>query len=97
MFKKGDNCEFENYRSVSCLPAAAKLLEKVACEQTSKLMEENNLLPKSQHGFRARHSTMTVEEIAAVSIFSIAHTLPDLEVGVGEPVLVHKDYWNEWW
>ena len=51
--------EFENYRPVSCLPAAAKLLELVACQQTSKYMEDNNLLPKSQHGFRSMRSTMT--------------------------------------
>ena len=44
---------------MTCLPAAAKLLEKVACEQVSNDMESNNLLPKSQHGFRARRSTMT--------------------------------------
>ena len=57
--KKGDKTEFANYRPVSCLPAAAKLLELVACEQTSKYMEENDLLPPSQHGFRAMRSTMT--------------------------------------
>ena len=57
--KKGDKTEFENYRPVSCLPTAAKLLELVACQQTSKFMELNNLLPKSQHGFRASRSTMT--------------------------------------
>ena len=38
MYKKGDMTEFENYRPVTSLPAAAKLLEKVACEQTSKYM-----------------------------------------------------------
>ena len=31
----------------------------VACEQTSKFLENNNLLPPSQHGFRAKRSTMT--------------------------------------
>ena len=31
----------------------------VVCKQTSQYMEENNLLPKSQHGFRANRSTMT--------------------------------------
>ena len=50
--KKGDKSEFENYRPVSCLPAAAKLLESVACQQTSTYMEKNSLLRKSQHGFR---------------------------------------------
>ena len=59
VFKKGNKMEFENYRPVSCLPAAAKLLELVACQQTSKYMEDNNLLPKSQHGFRSMRSTMT--------------------------------------
>ena len=59
VFKKGDVTELENYRPVTCLPAAAKLLEKVACQQTSKYMEDNNLLPPSQHGFRTSRSTMT--------------------------------------
>ena len=59
VFKKGDKSELENYRPVSCLPAPAKLLELVACQQTSQYMEDNNLLPKSQHGFRAKRSTMT--------------------------------------
>ena len=59
VFKKGNKSDFENYRPVSCLPAAAKLLELVACQQTSLYMEENSLLPKSQHGFRKMRSTMT--------------------------------------
>ena len=37
----------------------SKLLEKIVCEQTTKYMEENNLLPDNQHGFRAKRSTMT--------------------------------------
>ena len=48
-----------NYRPVSCLPAASKLLEKIVCEQLSEYFEKNGLLPKSQHGFRANRSTMT--------------------------------------
>ena len=57
--KKGDKMLLENYRPVSCLPAAAKLLELVACTQTSEYMEKNNLLPTSQHGFRQKRSTIT--------------------------------------
>ena len=57
--KKGDKECLENYRPVSCLPAAAKLLERVVCTQTSDFMEKNNLLPTNQHGFRAHRSTMT--------------------------------------
>ena len=58
VFKKSEKSEFENYRPVMCLPAAAKLLELVACQQTSKYMEDNNLIPKSQHGFRSQRSTI---------------------------------------
>ena len=49
----------ENFRPVSCLPVAAKLLELLVCNQTTSYMEENGLLPKSQHGFRAQRSTMS--------------------------------------
>ena len=38
---------------------ASKVLEKVVCIQMTEFLEKNNLLPKSQHGFRAKHSTMT--------------------------------------
>ena len=38
--KKGDECLYENYRPVSCLPAAAKLLESLVCNQVSNYMEE---------------------------------------------------------
>ena len=59
VLKKGDKSLIDNYRPVSNLPAAAKLLELVICEQTSSYMEENHILPKSQHGFRQHRSTMT--------------------------------------
>ena len=49
----------ENYRPVSCLPAASKLLEMLVCEQTNLFMESNKLLPTNQHGFRAKRSTMS--------------------------------------
>ena len=48
--------------SISCLLAASKVLEKVVCIQTTQFLEENKLLPKGQHGFRAKHSTMTAHE-----------------------------------
>ena len=43
-----------NYRPVSCLVTASKVMEKVICQQLTKFLEENDLLvlPKSQHGFR---------------------------------------------
>ena len=40
VLKKGDKAKIENYRPVSCLPAAAKLLELLVCNQTTEYMEE---------------------------------------------------------
>ena len=34
-------------------------LNDLVCLQVTKFLEENNLLPKSQHGFRQMRSTMT--------------------------------------
>jgi hypothetical protein len=59
VLKKGNTQLPSNYRPVSCLPAASKVLEIVVCNQLSDYMELNNLLPNNQHGFRPRRSTMT--------------------------------------
>ena len=59
LLKKGDPKEKSNYRPVSCLAAASKVLEKIVCQQITRHMESNNLLPDSQHGFREKRSTMT--------------------------------------
>ena len=59
VLKKGCNTRLGNYRPVSCLPAASKLLEIVVCDQLSNYLERNKLLPENQHGFRPRRSTMT--------------------------------------
>jgi hypothetical protein len=59
ILKKGDAKELKNYRPVSCLTAASKVLEKVVCEQLTRFVEVNKILPNNQHGFRANRSTMT--------------------------------------
>ena len=59
VLKKGSQDDLSNYRPVSCLPAASKLLERIICDQLSIYFEENELLPKNQHGFRTNKSTMT--------------------------------------
>ena len=53
VLKKGNKTEYVNYRPVSCLPAAAKLLEKIVCSQVEDFMETNGLIPDTQHGFRS--------------------------------------------
>ena len=52
ILKKGDSKNVANYRPVSCLVTASKVMEKVVCQQITKFLEDNELLPKSQHGFR---------------------------------------------
>jgi hypothetical protein len=59
ILKKGNPQLLSNYRPVSCLPAASKVLEIVVCSQLSEYLESNNILPSNQHGFRPRRSTMT--------------------------------------
>ena len=52
VLKKGSPEEVSNYRPVSCLPAASKLLELVVCDQMTDYLKGNKLLPANQHGFR---------------------------------------------
>ena len=59
ILKKGDCKDPKNYRPVSCLPAASKVLEKVVCEQLTRFAETYHILPNNQHGFRAQRSTMS--------------------------------------
>jgi hypothetical protein len=51
VFKKVDKSQIENYRPVSYLTAAAKLLETIVSQQASSFMERNNFLSKNQYGF----------------------------------------------
>jgi retron-type reverse transcriptase len=59
VLKKGNPQLLNNYRPVSCLPSASKVLEIVVCSQLSDYLETNKLLPDNQHGFRPKRSTMT--------------------------------------
>ena len=60
VLKKGDSGVKENYRPVSCLPAASKVLEMIVCDQMTDYLESNGFLPENQHGFRSKRSTMSV-------------------------------------
>ena len=59
ILKKANPNDKANYRPVSCLITASKVLEKVVCTQLTEFIEKNKLLPNSQHGFRQQRSTMT--------------------------------------
>ena len=59
---KGDRKDREDpasYRPISVLPALSKVLEKVVIDQFLGYLDDNNLLPPHQHGFRRAHSTVT--------------------------------------
>ena len=45
VLKNGDRELLKNYRPVSCLAAASKLLEKIVCAQVSEFFEVNNNMP----------------------------------------------------
>jgi hypothetical protein len=57
--EKGDPTKKENYRTVSCLSVASKVLEKIVCDQVTHYKEIHGLLPENQHGFCSKRSTMT--------------------------------------
>ena len=58
--KPGLDCEdVKNYRPISNLTYMSKFVERLVCKQVTSFLEENNLLPRHQSGFRARHSTET--------------------------------------
>ena len=59
ILKKGSSSDKNCLITGGCLITASKVLEKVVCNQMTQFLEENMLLPKSQHGFRTKHSTMT--------------------------------------
>jgi hypothetical protein len=44
-------------RPISLIPCLSKVLEKVVCDQLTEYLEDNNILPERQSGFRKGHST----------------------------------------
>ena len=57
--KKGKKSEFSNYRPVSLTPICAKLLERIIRDRIVAYLEDNGLINKNQHGFRAGRSCTT--------------------------------------
>ena len=61
VFKGGrkDREDPASYRPISVLPALSKVLETIVIDQFLEYLDENNLLPPAQHGFRRGYSTVT--------------------------------------
>lgn len=75
IYKKGDEHLFSNYRPISLLPSMSKIFEKIICIQLYEYFENNNLLNRSQYGFRKKHST----ELAALEL--IDSIIEDMDNG----------------
>ena len=63
--KKGDKLDFNNYRPISLLPCASKVMERVVQRQLLDYLKCHSLLSQNQSGFRPKHSTVTA--LAAVT------------------------------
>lgn len=46
-----------SYRPISLLSSLSKILEKIIKEKILKFIDENNILPSQQFGFRKEHNT----------------------------------------
>ena len=56
-YKSKEPTLFSNYRPISLLPAISKVFEKVIYKRLYNYVSVNNILYKSQYGFRSGHST----------------------------------------
>lgn len=50
--------EVKSYRPISLLPAISKLFEKLLLKRLIPFIEDNNVIPNHQFGFRQKHSTI---------------------------------------
>lgn len=50
--------EVSSYRPISLLPVMSKLLEKLFLKRLKPIIEDKNLIPDYQFGFREKHSTI---------------------------------------
>jgi hypothetical protein len=59
LVKSGKPEIIDNYRPISILPIASKILERAVHKQLYSFLTNNNLLSPYQFGFRKQHSTET--------------------------------------
>ena len=57
IFKRGDANKPENYRPITNLHNLSKVFERIILNRIDYFCENQNLLPKSQFGFRTGYST----------------------------------------
>ena len=77
LFKGGDQASREEpkqYRPVALLPAVARLLEKIICEQVMEYMYEEDLIHSQNHGYRKGHGTISAVLEAQESVLEAMDT-----------------------
>lgn len=50
--------EVKSYRPISLLPVISKVFERILLRRLQPVIEDNNLIPDHQFGFRTKHSTI---------------------------------------
>jgi predicted CopG family antitoxin len=58
LYKSGNKCDVSNYRPISLLPVMSKVLEKLVHKRLYSFLNNNDILYKSQYGFRSGYSTV---------------------------------------
>ena len=79
LFKKGDVNNMDNYRPISFLPIASKLLERAVHTQLVNYLRKHKLLNPYQFGFRKGHST----KFSALSFADTIRRSIDLGLMIG--------------
>ena len=59
IFKSGDRSDMNNYRPISIISSAAKIFEKIVCDQFYEYLSFNDLISRYQSGFQPTYSTTT--------------------------------------
>ena len=59
IFKKGDESKIENYRPVSLTSLVCKTLQSIYNDTIEQLLDENDAIRDTQHGFRKYRSCLT--------------------------------------
>ena len=59
LYKKKDKTDVSNYRPISVLSVASKILENSVCVQIERYFKENDIIYEFQSGFRHDYSTET--------------------------------------
>ena len=57
LFKSIDRCDANNYRPITILPTASKILERAVHSQIYKYLLQENILTTKQFGFQLKLST----------------------------------------